>query len=61
MPPVFSAFSLSALDPGKQGLKQRTLHCHRLQNQLSALDPGKQGLKLIVLKVGPLNPKSFSA
>ena len=37
---------LSALDPGKQGLKLFNLHPHHKLRFLSALDPGKQGLKL---------------
>jgi len=36
---------LSALDPGKQGLKQLPLFGYQLLLTLSALDPGKQGLK----------------
>jgi len=38
--------TLSALDPGKQGLKHHgEIVCYR-EKGLSALDPGKQGLKL---------------
>ena len=37
--------SLSALDPGKQGLKQTALGEIEADSRLSALDPGKQGLK----------------
>ena len=36
---------LSALDPGKQGLKLIGVNTFSLQLLLSALDPGKQGLK----------------
>jgi len=38
---------LSALDPGKQGLKQNPLHQITHPYPLSALDPGKQGLKQV--------------
>ena len=37
---------LSALDPGKQGLKLYVRFRVKLGILLSALDPGKQGLKL---------------
>jgi len=37
---------LSALDPGKQGLKRTAANRPERQDRLSALDPGKQGLKL---------------
>jgi len=37
--------TLSALDPGKQGLKPDPLGRLDLARFLSALDPGKQGLK----------------
>jgi len=37
---------LSALDPGKQGLKLVRAGVMVLIGVLSALDPGKQGLKL---------------
>jgi len=36
---------LSALDPGKQGLKHETVGEFVVSERLSALDPGKQGLK----------------
>ena len=36
---------LSALDPGKQGLKHRLAVVVFIVPHLSALDPGKQGLK----------------
>jgi len=36
---------LSALDPGKQGLKLDTEFLFGAGHRLSALDPGKQGLK----------------
>ena len=36
---------LSALDPGKQGLKPAKLGSKWFNQHLSALDPGKQGLK----------------
>ena len=37
---------LSALDPGKQGLKpEQTAKTTAIIKALSALDPGKQGLK----------------
>jgi len=36
---------LSALDPGKQGLKQKRKLRGPGVDELSALDPGKQGLK----------------
>jgi len=39
-------FRLSALDPGKQGLKQVKTDLAIPAVILSALDPGKQGLKL---------------
>jgi len=38
--------TLSALDPGKQGLKQNPDALRSGTQTLSALDPGKQGLKL---------------
>jgi len=39
---------LSALDPGKQGLKLELISNNgKSINFLSALDPGKQGLKLL--------------
>jgi len=38
--------ALSALDPGKQGLKHSILMGNATDPALSALDPGKQGLKL---------------
>ena len=37
---------LSALDPGKQGLKRAAPWWASGVGSLSALDPGKQGLKL---------------
>jgi len=37
---------LSALDPGKQGLKPTNAQTAERRFGLSALDPGKQGLKL---------------
>jgi len=40
---------LSALDPGKQGLKLFMRPKSSVRAVLSALDPGKQGLKLDVL------------
>jgi len=36
---------LSALDPGKQGLKLKGKYAGSDKTALSALDPGKQGLK----------------
>jgi len=36
---------LSALDPGKQGLKLQSPLGRKRRLPLSALDPGKQGLK----------------
>jgi len=39
-------YRLSALDPGKQGLKLRYSPQISASRPLSALDPGKQGLKL---------------
>jgi len=38
---------LSALDPGKQGLKPLVSYASGGRGWLSALDPGKRGLKLI--------------
>ena len=37
--------TLSALDPGKQGLKHTDFAVSTQDVVLSALDPGKQGLK----------------
>jgi len=42
---AFSVSTLSALDPGKQGLKLIIRLDRQRLNHLSALDPGKQGLK----------------
>ena len=42
----FKEAVLSALDPGKQGLKHIVFTDKYASNLLSALDPGKQGLKL---------------
>jgi len=43
---------LSALDPGKQGLKPIIRHACSIQRALSALDPGKQGLKHVIVSIG---------
>ena len=43
---------LSALDPGKQGLKLVDHAPRGRKLSLSALDPGKQGLKLIKNFIG---------
>jgi len=43
----FGLLVLSALDPGKQGLKQPEISENSPDFGLSALDPGKQGLKQI--------------
>jgi len=45
--PVLPGFNdrLSALDPGKQGLKPHVSSGSPSAGALSALDPGKQGLK----------------
>ena len=43
---------LSALDPGKQGLKLRQHDPMDALFSLSALDPGKQGLKHAELALG---------
>jgi len=43
----FELILLSALDPGKQGLKHFFPPASSPQSELSALDPGKQGLKHI--------------
>jgi len=43
---LYKIFILSALDPGKQGLKQKKKAGADQGEKLSALDPGKQGLKL---------------
>jgi len=40
-------WALSALDPGKQGLKPTVILGIGRRGTLSALDPGKQGLKPI--------------
>jgi len=45
---------LSALDPGKQGLKPSTLFILSIIHLLSALDPGKQGLKLLLPRWGDI-------
>jgi len=53
--------NLSALDPGKQGLKLSPFQVSLFDPILSALDPGKQGLKLFGFHPNliPLSP--FSA
>jgi len=52
---------LSALDPGKQGLKRvRMDHCVQREG-LSALDPGKQGLKQVVSEKARKHDETFSA
>jgi len=53
---------LSALDPGKQGLKRYTVRA-QIDNipTLSALDPGKQGLKRAVLDQVLKGTLAFSA
>jgi len=44
---------LSALDPGKQGLKPYIELMSGFCKSLSALDPGKQGLKQAQARVSP--------
>jgi len=51
---------LSALDPGKQGLKHG-LGIDGHGGRLSALDPGKQGLKHDTTDGAAVNRVSFSA
>jgi len=48
--------TLSALDPGKQGLKLNTWYVSSVEGELSALDPGKQGLKHLAVLVLPGRP-----
>jgi len=43
--PALAGSLLSALDPGKQGLKHHVQGVVEAFLPLSALDPGKQGLK----------------
>jgi len=52
---------LSALDPGKQGLKHSRALWYWLKGALSALDPGKQGLKRIGVQIRPDFDFAFSA
>ena len=53
---------LSALDPGKQGLKlDANKMIEVIDNTLSALDPGKQGLKLFTFSEHPGEIRAFSA
>jgi len=53
---------LSALDPGKQGLKlSQFRHGVAPFPRLSALDPGKQGLKLPIIILTALDLDAFSA
>jgi len=52
---------LSALDPGKQGLKHVGGSLTGVEVFLSALDPGKQGLKLGGLRGVRTVPTAFSA
>jgi len=53
--------SLSALDPGKQGLKPGIVVTALSGLWLSALDPGKQGLKQSIHAWPQYEPKTFSA
>jgi len=53
---------LSALDPGKQGLKPHLFNIsHVSESTLSALDPGKQGLKRGSRKARGIQEGAFSA
>jgi len=52
---------LSALDPGKQGLKPEGPEGRPDLWRLSALDPGKQGLKHSFLGGIPFRHHTFSA
>ena len=52
---------LSALDPGKQGLKHAPRIIKRIRTPLSALDPGKQGLKHFDFSSFAPTPRAFSA
>jgi len=52
---------LSALDPGKQGLKLSSGDSPKTITFLSALDPGKQGLKPRLESGRPITLETFSA
>jgi len=60
---VASSFgtTLSALDPGKQGLKLFLCLPIRILSRLSALDPGKQGLKHVLAPIADQGIFTFSA